>query len=74
MERLFAVWLDALSSVDFFKTRQPELVMRSLREVLFRAQLDEREAALIRAMGIEVGKFIERQQFGSTDLDDPNDG
>ena len=73
MERLFADWLDALSSIDFFKTRQPELVMRSLREVFFRARLDEREAALIRAMGIEVGKFLERQQFGSTDLVDPTD-
>jgi len=48
--------------------------MRSLREVFFRARLDEREAALIRAMGIEVGKYLERQQLGSTDPDESNDG
>jgi TrmH family RNA methyltransferase len=74
MERLFADWLNALLSVDFFKTRQPELVMRSLREVFFRAKLDEREAALIRAMGIEVAKYIERHELGSSDPDDWSDG
>lgn len=64
LERLFDDWLDALSAIDFFKTRQPELVMRSLREVYFRASLDEREAALIRAMGIEVSKYLERIENG----------
>ena len=54
LEHLFADWEHALGAVDFFKTRQPELVLRSLREALFRATLDAREAALIRAMGIEV--------------------
>ena len=34
--------------------------MRSLREVLFRAELDGREASLVRAMGIEVVRFLER--------------
>lgn len=74
MERLFADWLDALSAVDFFKARQPELVMRSLREVFFRATLDEREASLIRAMGIEVGKYLERLERGPSGLDGSNDG
>jgi TrmH family RNA methyltransferase len=74
MERLFADWLSALLSIDFFKTRQPELVMRSLREVFFRARLDEREAALIRAMGIEVGKYLERHELGWSDSDDSSDG
>ena len=61
MERLFADWEHALGTVDFFKTRQPDLVLRSLREVLFRANLDAREAALVRAMGIEVARYMERQ-------------
>ena len=34
--------------------------MRGLREVLFRAELDVREAALFRAMGIEVVRFLDR--------------
>jgi hypothetical protein len=38
-------------------------VLRSWREVLFRAELDAREASLVRAMGIEVVRFLERQQI-----------
>jgi tRNA C32,U32 (ribose-2'-O)-methylase TrmJ len=46
--------------VDFFKTRRSESVMRSLREILHRAQLDGREASLVRAMGIEVVRYLAR--------------
>jgi tRNA (cytidine32/uridine32-2'-O)-methyltransferase len=60
LERLFADWQRALWAIDFFKTRQTDNVMRSLREVLFRAEMDAREASLIRAMGIEVVRFLER--------------
>ncbi len=60
MERVFADWGRALWAIDFFKTRQSENVMRSLRELLFRAELDGREASLVRAMGIEVVRFLER--------------
>jgi TrmH family RNA methyltransferase len=60
LERLFADWHRALWAIDFFKTRQSDNVMRSLREVLFRAEMDAREASLIRAMGIEVVRFLER--------------
>lgn len=62
LEQLFADWERALAAVDFFKTRQPQHVMRSLREVLFRADLDGREASLLRAMGIEVVRFLERER------------
>jgi TrmH family RNA methyltransferase len=61
LERLFADWQRALWGIDFFKTRQADHVMRSLREVLYRAELDGREASLLRAMGIEVVRFLERQ-------------
>jgi tRNA/rRNA methyltransferase len=60
LERLFADWQRALWAVDFFKTRQADHVMRSWREILFRAELDGREASLVRAMGIEVVRFLER--------------
>ncbi|MBI4503499.1 MAG: RNA methyltransferase [Gemmatimonadetes bacterium] len=60
MERLFADAERALATIDFFKTRQREGVMRSLREVLHRTPLDQREAKLIRAMWIEVVRFFER--------------
>ena len=62
LEQLFADWERALAAIDFFKTRQPEHVMRSLREVLFRADMDGREASLVRAIGIEVVRYLERER------------
>jgi TrmH family RNA methyltransferase len=61
LERVFADWQRALWAIEFFKTRQSDHVMRSLREVLHRADLDAREASLLRAMGIEVVRFLERR-------------
>lgn len=60
LEELFSDWTRALWSIDFFKTRQPEHVMRSFREVVYRAAPDGREASLLRAMGIEVVRFLDR--------------
>ena len=60
LEELFADWRRALWAVDFFKTRRSESVMRSFREVVHRAGLDGREASLVRAMGIEVVRYLER--------------
>lgn len=60
LERLFADMEAALRAVDFFKHRSVEAVMRTVREVLHRAPLDQREAKLFRAMAIEVVKHGER--------------
>jgi len=60
LERLFADVEAALSVIEFFKTRQAASVMRTVREVLHRTPLDEREAKLVRAMAIEVVKYGER--------------
>jgi TrmH family RNA methyltransferase len=60
LEELFGDWQRALWAVDFFKTRRSESVMRSFREVVHRAGLDGREASLVRAMGIEVVRYLER--------------
>jgi hypothetical protein len=35
--------------------------MRSFRELVFRAAPDAREASLLRAMGIEVGRYLARE-------------
>ncbi len=69
LEQLFADWERALATIDFFKTRRPEHVMRSLREVMFRADLDGREASLIRAMGIEIVRFLERERAAAGSRD-----
>jgi TrmH family RNA methyltransferase len=60
LEDLFADWRRALWAIDFFKTRRPDSVMRSFREIVHRAGLDGREATLVRAMGIEVVRFLDR--------------
>ncbi len=60
LEQLFGDWERALWSIDFFKTRQSESVMRSFREMVFRSALDGREASLLRAMGIEVVRYLDR--------------
>lgn len=60
LEELFTDWHQALWAIDFFKTRRSESVMRSLREVFYRADLDGREASLVRAMGIEIVRYLQR--------------
>ena len=66
LEQLFTDWTGALWAIDFFKTRRSESVMRSFREIVFRAELDGREASLLRAMGIEVVRYLERNSRGDS--------
>ena len=66
LEELFADWTRALWAIDFFKTRRSESVMRSFREIVFRAGLDGREASLFRAMGIEVVRYLDRHSHGES--------
>jgi TrmH family RNA methyltransferase len=60
LEKLFEDAESALWTVDFFKSRQPESVMRTLREFIRRGDPDAREAGLLRAISIEVVKFARR--------------
>ena len=60
LEEVFADAERALWAVDFFKSRQTESVMRSLRELVHRAEPDGREAGFLRAMSIEVVKYLSR--------------
>jgi TrmH family RNA methyltransferase len=72
LETLFADWQRALWAIDFFKTRRPDSVMRSFREIVHRADVDGREASLVRAMGIEVIRYLERAGVPvAVDPDDP---
>jgi len=59
-ERMFADAQVALDGIAFFRTRNPELVMRSLRSLAFRARPDEREVTMLRAMAIEVQRTLDR--------------
>ncbi|MBI3081582.1 MAG: TrmJ/YjtD family RNA methyltransferase, partial [Gemmatimonadetes bacterium] len=49
LERLFEDARAALEAIDFFKTRRPEAIMRTVREVIHRTPFDAREVELARA-------------------------
>ncbi len=61
LEEFFADAERALWAVDFFKTRQTETVMRTVRELTRRAEPDQREAGFLRAVAIEVVKYLRRK-------------
>jgi tRNA/rRNA methyltransferase/tRNA (cytidine32/uridine32-2'-O)-methyltransferase len=65
-ERLFADVERALVAVDFFKTRHPQLILRTVRSLVFRAGPDAREIELARAMAIEAVRALERARCGHT--------
>ena len=61
-ERYFTELHHALDAIQFFKTRFPEHIMRSLRAITFRAAPDDRELSLLRAMALEIVRFLERTE------------
>jgi TrmH family RNA methyltransferase len=61
LEDMFADLERALLAIDFLDKRSRKSAMRSLRVALFRARLDVREASLLRAVFIEVRKFLHRK-------------
>ena len=58
VEQLVAEVERALEGIGFFKGKQRALVMRTVREVVHRTPLDQREARLLRAMAIEAVKRL----------------
>ena len=62
LDLLFADAHRALTAIAFFKTRNDEHVMRTLRSLIFRAVPDGREVDLLRAMSIEVLRTIDRER------------
>jgi TrmH family RNA methyltransferase len=62
-EALFEQVDAALRAIDFYKGKNPEAIMRTVRAIMRRAELNAREAALLRAMGIEVQKALGRTPF-----------
>jgi TrmH family RNA methyltransferase len=62
LEQYFADVERSLQAIEFFKTRQREHIMRTLRSLTVRAGPDARELSLIRAMALEVLRYMERQR------------
>jgi TrmH family RNA methyltransferase len=67
LEQYFGDVERSLQAIEFFKTRQREHIMRTLRSLTVRAGPDARELSLIRAMALEVVRYMERQRGGATD-------
>jgi TrmH family RNA methyltransferase len=61
LEDLFADMERALDAIEFLKSRSRVGTLRSLRVALYRARLDVREASLLRAVFIEVRKYLVRK-------------
>jgi tRNA/rRNA methyltransferase/tRNA (cytidine32/uridine32-2'-O)-methyltransferase len=62
MEQFFADAERSLDAIEFFKTRFPEHIMRTLRSLTFRAAPNARELSLIRAMALEVRNYLLRTE------------
>ena len=62
LEQYYADMQRSLEAIEFFKTRQVEHIMRTVRSLTVRAGPDARELSLIRAMAIEVTNYMKRRQ------------
>jgi tRNA/rRNA methyltransferase len=60
LHAMFADMEIALDRIEFFKKRNPAVIMRAVRAAGRRAGLNQSEAKLFRAMAIEVRKIIDR--------------
>ncbi len=61
LESLFKEIEASLHAIEFFKAHREMPIMRTVREVAARADLDERETALFKAMAHEVRHFLARR-------------
>lgn len=61
-EQFFTDAEQSLAAIEFFKTRFPEHIMRTLRSLTFRAAPNARELSLIRAMALEVRNYLKRRE------------
>ena len=67
LEHMFGALEQGLDRIDFFKARKPDAVLRTIRTILSRADLDERESRLLAGVGFEIGNWIDRNVEESGD-------
>jgi TrmH family RNA methyltransferase len=67
LEALFEAMEQALWGIEFFKSQQAEVMLRTLRGLLHRAEPDAREAALLRAIFLETLHFLRRKGIAPGD-------
>lgn len=59
MELMFDALEQGLEAIDFFRARSPGSVMRTLRTLLSRADPDEQEAGLVKAVGFGIVRHLD---------------
>lgn len=62
LEQTFSAIEDGLGRIEFYKAREPAAVMRTLRTIISRSEPDLREARLLRAIGYEIGNYLDRNK------------
>ncbi len=61
IEAMLSALQDGLARIDFFKARASESVMRTFRTLFSRAEPDGQEAGLVKAVGFEIGNYLDRR-------------
>ena len=75
LENTYSALADGLHRIQFFKSRMPEAILRTLRTVISRAEPDLQEAGLLRAIGFEIGHFLDRTESPDEGvIEDPRPG
>lgn len=74
LEGMYQALKEGLHRIEFFKARKPAGVMRTIRTLLGRAEPDLREAHLIRAVGFEIGNYLDRHRPDSGRVDGADGG
>lgn len=60
LEFLFRDAEAALHAIEFFKSRNEEAILRTVREIVHRGPIDAREAKMLRAIALEVAHYLKR--------------
>jgi TrmH family RNA methyltransferase len=68
LELMFKALYQGLDAMDFFRARNPETVMRTLRTLLARAEPDAQEAGLMKAVGFGISNYLELLRRGVISL------
>ena len=67
LEQTFSALEEGLRRIAFFTRRTPEGVMRTLRTVIGRAEPDLQEAGVLRAIGYEISRYLDRSEVGRSE-------
>jgi TrmH family RNA methyltransferase len=72
LENTFSALEEGLHRIEFYKAREPAAILRTLRTLITRAEPDLQEAGILRAIGFEIGKYLDR--VGEEDPRNGKDG